>query len=123
MEATVTIDLGGGAASTNLVQLLVQHAAFALAPNQGVACDIASGVTNVSISPGAISIATASGATFSGTLTLLLQWTGQDPAVILNNLVPTHGNPATIAWPAASGPETQILTPGTPLTLSGISGT
>lgn len=119
----MTIDFGGGAASTSLVQLFVQHAALALDFNQGVAANIAGGVTNLSILPGGLSIATTPGAAFSGTLALVLQWTGQDPAVTLNNLaLATHGNPATITWPTANGQETQILTPGTPLTLSGIVG-
>jgi len=39
------------------------------------------------------------------------------------NLVPVaRGSPATVAWPTPHGRETRILTPGTPLTLSGISG-
>jgi hypothetical protein len=123
VNAAVTINFAGGAASTNLVQVFVEHGEFSLELNEGVATGIGSAFTNVSIAPGTVGFATAAGGAFNGTLTLVLQWSGQDPAIILNNLVPApHGNPATITWPTAGGQETQILTPGTPLTLSGIAG-
>ena len=123
MNAAVTITFAGGTASTNLVQLLVEHAEIALETNDGVATAMDFAFTNISIAPGAVSLATPTGGTFDGTLALVLQWSGQDPAIILNNLVPApHGDPATITWPTATGQETQILTPGTPLTLSGIAG-
>lgn len=123
MEAAVTIDLAGGVASASLVRILVQGAAVALGPDEGVTGNIAGGITNISILSGGLSIATAPSAAFGGTVTLALQWTGPAPAVTLDNLAPApHGEPATIRWPTASGQETQILTPGTPLTLSGITG-
>jgi hypothetical protein len=93
-----------------------------LAPDQGVAGSNIGGITNISILGGGLSIATALGGMFDGSLTLALQWTGQDPALTLDNLAPTHGSPATITWPTATRPETQILTPGTPMVLSGIVG-
>jgi hypothetical protein len=123
VNAAVTINLAGGAASTDLVQILVERAEFALELNEGVATGIGCAFTNISICRGAVSFATAAGGVFDGTLILALQWSGEDPVVMLNNLVPVpHGNPATITWPTVHGQETQILTPGTPLTLSGISG-
>jgi hypothetical protein len=123
VNAAVTINFAGGTASTDLVQVLVEHAQVALGLNEGVATGIDFAFTNISICPGAVSFATAAGGTFDGTLTLALQWSGQNPAIMLNNLVPApHGNPATITWPTTQGQETQILTPGTPLTLSGITG-
>lgn len=123
MNAAVTINFAGGTASTCLVQIFVEHAGVALELNQGVAAGIGSAFTNISIAPGAVWFATATGGAFGGTLTLVLQWSGQDPAILLNNLVPSpHGSPATITWPTAGGQETQVLTPGTPLTLSGIAG-
>lgn len=123
MIAAVTINFAGGAASASLVQIVVERGEFALGLNDGLATGSGCAFPNISIGSCSLSFATASGGIFDGTLTLGLQWSGPHPAILLSNLDPSpHGNPATITWPTAQGPETQILTPGTPLTLSGIAG-
>jgi len=122
MNAAVTIDFGGGTASAGIVRIAVEQAQVALGLNEGVATGIGGSFTNIAILAGAVSFATAAGGTFGGTLTLMLQWSGQDPAVTLDNLSFAHGNAATITWPTADGQQTQILTPGNPLTLNGIVG-
>lgn len=121
METTVTINFAGGTASTDPVQILVQGAQLVLDVTTGVAL-AAPGLTNLSIRPDLVAFASPPGGQFNGTIGLLLSWSGDDPAVTLNNLAPAEGEPATIVWPAASGPVTQVLTPGTPMTLYGLIG-
>ncbi|MDF2385708.1 hypothetical protein JMG10_29855 [Nostoc ellipsosporum NOK] len=120
MDAQVTINFAGGVASTNLVQVILGQAVLALESVRGALADVM-GFTNMTVHPAQVTFATPSGGAFVGTLALTLSWNGEDPTVTLDNLVPSaHGGPATITWPTANGPETQILTTGNALTLSGI---
>lgn len=120
MESTVTINFAGGTASTQLVQIFVQGAEIGLGITAGVT--LTAPLTNLSIQPGVVAIASPIGGRYDGRIALLLQWSGNDPTVALNNLVPAGGGPATVSWPTATGPETQALTPGTPITLNGLVG-
>lgn len=123
MDALVTIDFAGGVASTSLVQLFLSQAQLSLSTNRGVSTTVVD-FPNLAVGAEQVAVATQSGGVFNGTIALQLAWTGDAlPVVTLNNLVVgPHGNPATITWPTAQGPQTQILTPGNPLTLSGIVG-
>ncbi|WP_137861335.1 MULTISPECIES: hypothetical protein [unclassified Sphingomonas] len=121
MDAQVTINFAGGVASTNLVQVMLGQAVLALESLRGASASVV-GFTNMTVYAERVTFATQSGGVFDGSLSLVLSWHGGDPSVTLDNLVPapSHGNPATITWPTGSGQETQILTPGNALTLSGI---
>ncbi|MDF7777505.1 hypothetical protein P1X14_19780 [Sphingomonas sp. AOB5] len=121
MSAMVSIDMAAGVASTNVVQLLFGQAEIALGANQGVSCSII-GIANIAITPESVTFATVTGGCFNGSLAMALQlYPSEEPTITLNNLVPgQNGYPATISWPTASGLQTQILTPGNPLTLCGI---
>lgn len=122
MNAPVMIDFAGGAAATSPVQLRPIGGSFVLQANQRTAAAVA-GFTSIAMLPGGVSFACAVGGIFDGTLAMVLEWSGQDPQIVLDNLVPAaHGGPATISWPTATGQETQILSPGNPLTLTGIIG-
>jgi hypothetical protein len=117
----VTIDFAGGVAATSLVQIILDQAVIAPGVNQGVTTAVGA-FTNLSVWPDQVAFATSVGGVFDGTLSLALGLGAEDPTVTLNNLVPSaKGEAATITWPTASGPEIQILTPGNPLTLSGIT--
>ena len=116
MDAQVTINFAGGIASTNLVQVVLGQAVLALQSVRGALANIV-GFTNMTVYPAQIVFATPNGGAFDGALS----WSGEDPTLTLDNLVQApHGAPATVTWPVAGGTETQILTPGNPLTLSGI---
>jgi hypothetical protein len=116
----VTIDFAGGVAATSLVQIILGQAVIAPSVNQGVTTGIGS-FTNLSVWADQVAFATPVGGVFDGTLSLALGLESEDPTVTLNNLVPSaKGEPATITWPTASGPQVQILMPGNPMTLSGI---
>lgn len=122
MDAPIMIDFAGGTAATSPVRVVPVDASFVLQANAQTVAAIA-GFTSIAILPDGISFATAVGGVFEGTLTMVLQWSGADPQIALDNLVPgAHGGPATISWPTPTGEETQILSPGTPLTLTGIVG-
>jgi len=111
VDAQVTINFAGGVASTNLVQVILGQAGLALESGRGAPAAVV-GLTNTTVHRGGA---------FVGTLALTLSWSGEDPTVTLDNLVPAaHGGPATVSWPTATGLETQVLTPGNALTLSGI---
>ena len=120
MDAQVTINFAGGVASTNLVQVILGQAVLALESVRGALADVV-GFTNMTVHPGQVTFAAPTGGAFVWTLALTLSWSGEDPTVTLDNLVPAaHGGPATVSWPTATGLETQVLTPGNALTLSGI---
>lgn len=121
MSAPIVIDFGGGQATTNIVEVQVTDATIALQAQSGLSASIGSGITNLSVTPDGVSIATGPGAILSGTLALAIDWpSSETPAVTLLNLAPASASPPTLSWPTASGPETQILTQGNPLALSGI---
>lgn len=121
MYALVTIDFAGGVAMNNLVQIQVGEALIALEASRGVSTTVVA-FPNLSVSGEEVGVATVSGGVFEGTLALVLSCDGQtDPVVTLKNLVPgPGGNPTTITWPCATMPQTQVLMPDNPLTLSGI---
>ncbi|HWU96176.1 MAG TPA: hypothetical protein VN029_11295 [Sphingomonas sp.] len=121
MNADVTIDFAGGVASTSLVQVSLTGASFGLLTNDGVSTAIP--LPNLAVAAGHLTVATQPGGQFNGKIKLtLLGQASSLPVVTLNNLVPgSQRLPATIAWPSAAGTQTQILTPGDPLTLNGIA--
>lgn len=121
MNADVTIDFAGGVASTSLVQVSLTGASFGLLTNDGVSTVIP--LPNLAVAAGHLTVATQQGGQFNGKIKLtLIGQASSLPVVTLNNLVPgSQGLPATIAWPGATGTQTQILTPGDPLTLNGIT--
>ena len=121
MTATITINFGGGTATASSVEVLLQNCTVNVNAQAGVSLTMASAVTNVTVLQGQIAIATAYGALFNGSLSLAIGWqSGQQPQVTLNNLQNSQGSPATVIWPTASGPAAQILSPGSPMTLSNI---
>lgn len=121
MYALVTIDFAGGVAMNNLVQIQIGQALIALEASRGVTTTVVA-FPNLSVSGEELGVATVSGGVFEGKLALVLACDGQtDPVVTLKNLVPgPSGNPTTITWPCATMPQTQVLMPDNPLTLSGI---
>lgn len=124
MYASITVDFAGGSAVTNLVQLRLGQAVVALRQDDGVTAQFSSGITNLAVETQSVSLATGLKAEFTGTITLTIEWTSsQEPSVVLDNLSNAPATPATVTWPTQTVPQTEILTPGEPLTLSGISGT
>lgn len=121
MSALVTINFGGGSAMTNLVLIEVGQGEIALQQPDGLTALISSGVTNIGAGSQTVTFATGLKAEFVGTLAVVIQWTPpQEPSITLNNLANGIESPATVSWPTATVPQTQQLTPGQPLTLSGI---
>lgn len=121
MNASITINLAGGTATSNNVFVELANSAVAPGSSDGVVVAMASALTNVSVFSAEITVATASGAQFSGSIAIPISWTSSEtPTVTLNNLLNPTGSPATVTWPTENGPEVQILSPGDPLVLSGI---
>lgn len=121
MSALITINFAGGTAASNNVFVILTDCTVAPSAQNGVVVAMASGLTNISILSGQVSIATATGGKFDGSVAIEIDWsTGSQPMVTLNNLQNGTSNPATVTWPTAGGPETQILTPGDPMPLTGI---
>lgn len=121
MNAQVTITFAGGVASTNLVQIFLTGASLGLLANAGQSTMFP--LPNLVLGAGHVSISTMQGGVFTGRIELLLAGSAQSmPVVTLNNLVPgPQGEPTTIRWPTQQGLQTQVLTPGDPLTLNGIT--
>lgn len=121
MSALITINFAGGTAASNNVFVILTNCAVAPGAQSGVVVAMASGLTNISIFAGQVGIATATGGKFDGSVAIEISWSaGSQPIVTLNNLQNSTTNPATVTWPTAGGPETQILSPGDPMVLTGI---
>ena len=120
MSAQITINFGGGTATSSRVAIVQTDATISPNPQTGVSVAMASALTNITVLSNQVAIATALNAAFDGSLTLSIAWSSGDPAVTLDNLQSSANSPATATWPTAAGPQTQILTPGNPLTLSGL---
>lgn len=120
MNATITVNFAGGAATTSEIELTVTGASIAVTQTGGLSLNGMS-VPAIAIEPGAVTFACMPGASFPGRLALPLALSGPAPAITLNNLAQAH-NPATVSWPTAYSLQTQILTPGDPLVLTGIIG-
>ena len=121
MSALITINFADGAATSSNVFVLLADCTVAPGPSAGVVVAMASALTNVSVTNAQVAIATANGARFNGSVAIAVGWaSGQEPGVTLNNLQNGSEGQATVTWPTATGPQTQILTPGDPMVLSGI---
>ncbi|HXC55140.1 MAG TPA: hypothetical protein VNU97_07590 [Rhizomicrobium sp.] len=120
MTASITINFANGVAASNTVDVMLTNCTVSAGLNSGVTVAMASALTNVTVTSTQVAVATALNAQFNGSVTIAIGWTsGQQPEVTLNNLLNNSG-PATVTWPTASGPQTQILTPGDPMALAGI---
>jgi hypothetical protein len=121
VSAVITFDFGGGSATTNRVFIVLQQGDFVLLKNTALAAAISSGMTNLSVISDQIWISAGIGSELQGTLAAPIDWSSpQVPEVILNNLSNSANSPATVSWPTAAGVQTQRLTPGDPLELTGI---
>ncbi|MGH6616991.1 hypothetical protein [Sphingomonas sp.] len=121
MTALITINFANGTAASNGVDVLLTNCQVAPGADYGVVVAMASALTNISVFNSQVVISTATSALFNGSLTIQISWkSGAEPSVTLNNLHNSGGSPATVSWPTESGPQTQILSPGDPQTLSGI---
>lgn len=120
MSALITINFAGGAATSTSVDVVLSNCTVATSMDAGVSVAMASALTNITVVSGQVTIATATGAQFNGSIVIAIDWSsGPAPAVTLNNLN-NATRPATVTWPTEAGPETQILTPGDPMMLAGI---
>jgi hypothetical protein len=123
MSALITINFAGGTATSPGVEVVLTDCQVAPGVNSGVTVAMASALTNISVVGGQIVISTAVGGQFNGSVAIQISWgSGKTPSVTLNNLHNSASSPATVSWPTAIGPQTQILAPGDPISLSGIVG-
>jgi len=121
MSALIKIDFAGGTAASNNVFVALTNCTVAPSAQNGVVVAMASALTNISVLSGQVMIATATGAQFNGSVAIAISWVAKDqPTVTLNNLQNGVNNPATVTWPTSGGQETQILSPGDPMVLTGI---
>lgn len=120
MSASVMINFAGGSATSPGVEMVLSDGEIVLGANAGVTVAMASALTNITITGTQIVISTAVGGQFNGSVAIQVSWdSGRTPSLTLNNL--QYGtSPATVTWPTAGGPQTQILGPGFPISLSGI---
>lgn len=121
MSARITINFAGGTATANLVEVSLSNCSVSLSQDYGAAVAMASALTNITVLAAQVTIATAYNAQFNGTLQMPIGWTaGQLPSVTLNNLQNPSGSPATVTWPTATIPQTQVLSPGVAMPLTNI---
>ncbi|MGK6319616.1 hypothetical protein [Sphingomonas sp. DT-204] len=121
MSALITINFAGGSATSPGVEVVLTDCQVAPGANSGVTVAMASALTNITVVAAQIVISTAVGGQFNGSIAIPISWdSGQTPSVTLNNLHNSAGSPAMVTWPTKAGPETQILSPGDPMSLSGI---
>ncbi len=121
MSASVMINFAGGSATSPGVEVVLSDCEVALGANAGVTVAMASALTNITITGAQIVISTAVGGQFNGSIAIQISWgSGRTPSLTLNNLQHGAGSPATVTWPTAIGPQTQILGLGFPISLAGI---
>lgn len=117
---SVVVTFTGAVATTNSVKVgLVENSAhYTLASSQGVAVNGTFTFNTLSITQNAVLFGVAAGATFTGTVTLDVtpNQPNGTPVILVSNLTVDS---ATVTYPTNDGPETQVLTPGQELTLSG----
>jgi hypothetical protein len=121
MSASISINFANAIAVSNSVTIVFQDATVSPGLQNGVAVAMASALTNVTVLSGEVMFATATSAQFNGSIAIAIAWTdGHTPTVTLNNLQNSGSNHAMVTWPTSAGPQTQILTPGDPMPLTGI---
>lgn len=121
MSALITINFAGGSATSPGVEVMLTDCQVAPGVNSGVVVAMASALTNITVVGAQIVISTAVGGQLNGSVAIQISWSsGQTPSVTLNNLRNNAGSPAMVTWPTKGGPQTQILSPGDPISLSGI---
>jgi hypothetical protein len=121
MSALITINFAGGSATSPGVEIVLTDCEVAPGANAGVTVAMASALTNIAIVGAQVLISTAVGGQFTGSVAIQISWnSGRTPSVTLNNLHNSVSSPAMVTWPTALGPQTQILGPGDPISLSGI---
>lgn len=117
---SITISLNNCQAASSVVSVLLpgNSGQLALSPTQGVAINGPFSFQTVLVTQSELAFGAAPGTVFDGELTLNLQPTqpGVPPAVLLTGL---SSGSATVSYLTASGPATQPLTSGDPLTLTG----
>uniref|UniRef100_B0T4K3 Uncharacterized protein n=1 Tax=Caulobacter sp. (strain K31) TaxID=366602 RepID=B0T4K3_CAUSK len=117
---SVVVTFTGAVATTNSVKVgLVENSAhYTLASSQGVAVNGTFTFNTLSVTQNAVLFGVAAGATFTGTITLDVtpNQPNGTPVILVSNLTVDS---ATVTYPTNDGPETQVLTPGQELTLSG----
>jgi hypothetical protein len=121
MSASITINFAGGTATSTGVEVALANCQVAPGSEYGVSVAMASALTNITVLSNQVTISTATDALFNGSLSIQISWgSGPEPGVTLNNLHNNTSSPAMVTWPTKDGPQTQILSPGDPITLSGI---
>ncbi len=117
---SVVVTFTGAVATTNSVKIgLVDNSAhYTLAASQGVAVNGAFTFSSLSITQNAVLFGVGAGATFTGTVTLDVtpNQPNGTPVLLVSNLTVDS---ASVTYPTNDGPETQVLSPGQELTLSG----
>lgn len=117
---SVVVTLTGATATTNSVKIaLVENSAhYGLAAAQGVQINGTFAFNTLSITQNAVQFGVSPGASFTGAVTLnvIPNAPSGAPSILVSNL---DVDSATVTYPTNDGPETQMLTPGQELTLSG----
>jgi hypothetical protein len=100
---------------------MLANCAIAPGPAKGVVLAMVSALANISVFRNQVTVATAVGAQFNGSIAIAVDWiSAETPAVTLNNLQNGANSPATVIWPTSTGSEIQIFNPGDPMVLAGI---
>ncbi|MGK6355771.1 hypothetical protein ACMGDH_11180 [Sphingomonas sp. DT-207] len=120
MSALITINFADGTATSTGVEVVLANCEVAPGPDYGVSVAMASALTNITVLSTQVIVSTATGAMFNGSLAIQISWGSGQPTVTLNNLRNGASSPALVTWPTAQGPQTQILSPGDAMPLSGI---
>ena len=116
---SVTLSLTNATATSGNVsiQLTGHTGAYKVMQSNPLAVSGSFTFTSLSITASTLAFNVASGASFTGNITVNIDPAdGKTPSMVVNNLT---ADTVMVTWPTEDGPETQQLTPGTPMVLSG----
>jgi hypothetical protein len=117
--ANIVFTFSSAEPTSNSIQMRLLGSNFSIGRYTGLSFSISTPISSFEATSTTLYMGLFSGTTFTGTVTDLIQFQpGASPAVEVTNFTGT----VSVSWPTNDGPETQILTPGEPLALSGVVG-
>lgn len=117
--STITINFQNTNLTTTTSQISIQNGAFALDTVSGLSMTGTISFSTLYVTSGAINFNVETGTTFNATVVAPVSPAqGAAPVLEITNFSGT----VTVMWPTASGPQTQTVMSGDPITLNGFVG-
>lgn len=118
--ASITVNFSNATLSSTTSSILLTGGSYGLAVADALSISGTVTFSSMYITTGAISFNVASGTSFNAQVEANVSSAaaGTPPAIEVTNFSGT----VTVTWPTATGPQTQTLESGNPLTLSGYVG-